>query len=46
VNILEDGRIVEQGAPEELTRRTGRLAAVVELEKAGWDWRDGAGAHP
>lgn len=40
--VLDDGRIVEQGMPEELIRRGGRFAALVELEEAGWDWRDGA----
>lgn len=42
VIVLEDGRIVEQGPPEELIRRGGQFAALVELEEAGWDWRDGA----
>ena len=41
VIVLENGRIVEQGSPEELIRRGGRFAALVELEEAGWDWRDG-----
>ena len=35
-----DGRIVEEGSPEELIRRGGRFAALVELETAGWDWQD------
>ena len=39
VIVLDDGRIVEQGTPEELIRRGGRFAALVELEEAGWDWR-------
>jgi len=39
VVVLEKGRIVEEGPPEELVRRGGRFAALVELEAAGWDWR-------
>jgi ATP-binding cassette subfamily B protein len=39
VIVMENGRIVEQGLPEELVRRGGRFAALVELEAAGWDWQ-------
>lgn len=39
VIVLDDGRIVEQGTPDELIRRGGRFAALVELEEAGWDWQ-------
>jgi ATP-binding cassette subfamily B multidrug efflux pump len=39
VVVLEHGRVVEEGPPEELVRRGGRFAALVELEAAGWDWR-------
>ncbi len=39
VMVMEAGRIVEEGPPEELMRRGGRFAALVELEAAGWDWR-------
>lgn len=39
VVLLQDGRIVEQGPPEELIRRGGKFAALVELEAAGWDWQ-------
>jgi ATP-binding cassette subfamily B protein len=39
VIVLEEGRIVEEGPPEELIRRGGKFAALVELEAAGWDWR-------
>lgn len=42
VIVLDDGRIVEQGGPDDLIRRGGRFAALVELEEAGWDWRDSA----
>jgi ATP-binding cassette subfamily B protein len=42
VIVMERGRIVEQGPPEELVRRGGRFAALVELEAAGWDWRASA----
>ncbi len=41
VIVLENGRILEMGAPEELIRQGGRFAALLELEAAGWDWRDG-----
>ncbi len=41
VVVLEEGRIVEEGSPEELIRRGGKFAALVELEAAGWDWRSG-----
>jgi ATP-binding cassette subfamily B multidrug efflux pump len=40
VIVLDDGCIVEQGTPDQLVRRGGRFAALVELEEAGWDWRD------
>ncbi len=39
VLVMEQGRIVEQGAPAELIARGGRFAALLELESAGWDWR-------
>jgi ATP-binding cassette, subfamily B, multidrug efflux pump len=39
VVVLDRGEIVEEGTPDELTRRAGRFAALVELEAAGWDWR-------
>jgi len=42
VIVLEKGHIVEEGAPAELAARTGRFAALLELEAAGWDWRSGA----
>lgn len=41
VIVLEAGRIVEEGSPDELIRRGGRFAAFLELEAAGWDWRTG-----
>ncbi|MCC7371549.1 MAG: ABC transporter ATP-binding protein [Chloroflexi bacterium] len=40
VIVLEGGRIVEEGPPAELIRRGGRFATLVELEAAGWDWRE------
>jgi ATP-binding cassette, subfamily B, multidrug efflux pump len=40
VIVLEGGRIVEEGPPGDLIHRGGRFAALVELEAAGWDWRD------
>jgi ATP-binding cassette subfamily B protein len=40
VIVLDGGRIVEEGPPGDLIRQGGRFAALVELEAAGWDWRD------
>jgi ATP-binding cassette subfamily B protein len=39
VIVLEAGRVVEEGPPEELIGRGGRFAALVDLEAAGWDWQ-------
>lgn len=39
VVVMDGGRIVEAGAPEALIARGGRFAALLELEAAGWDWR-------
>ena len=39
VVVMENGRIIEQGAPDDLLRRESKFAAMVELETAGWDWR-------
>ena len=39
VIVLENGRVVEEGAPGDLAGRGGRFAALLELESAGWDWR-------
>jgi ATP-binding cassette subfamily B protein len=39
VLVMEAGQIVEVGSPEELRRRGGRFAALLELEAAGWDWQ-------
>ena len=36
--VIEDGRILEQGAPDELIRCRGRFAALLAMETAGWDW--------
>ena len=47
VLVLEAGRIVEAGPPDELIRRGGRFAALLELEAAGWDWQtDGRAFRP
>ena len=47
VLVLEAGQIVEAGAPEELIRRGGRFAALLELEAAGWEWQtDGRAVRP
>ncbi len=40
VIVLETGRVIEEGPPDELIRRGGRFAALVELEAVGWDWRE------
>ena len=39
VVVVEHGRVVEEGSPDDLIRRGGRFAALVELEAAGWDWK-------
>jgi ATP-binding cassette subfamily B multidrug efflux pump len=41
VIVLENGRVVEEGPPDELIDNRGKFAALVELEAAGWDWRTG-----
>jgi ATP-binding cassette subfamily B protein len=38
VLVLEDGQVIEQGAPDDLIRRHGRFAALLAMEAAGWDW--------
>jgi len=38
VIVVERGRIIEQGTPEELISSSGCFAAWLELESAGWDW--------
>jgi len=40
VIVLDAGEVIEEGAPDDLIRRGGRFAALVELEAAGWDWRE------
>jgi len=44
VLVMEAGQIVETGRPEHLIRGGGRLAALLELEAAGWDWQTDAQA--
>jgi ABC-type multidrug transport system fused ATPase/permease subunit len=39
VIVLEHGRIIEEGQPDDLIRRGGRFADMLELEASGWDWR-------
>jgi ATP-binding cassette subfamily B multidrug efflux pump len=47
VLVLEAGQIVEAGPLDELIRRGGRFAALLELEAAGWDWQtDGRSFRP
>ena len=38
--VMEEGTIVEEGAPEDLIRHGGPFAALRELERAGWEWRE------
>ncbi len=45
VIVMESGSILESGTPEELIRKGGRFAALLELEAAGWDWRNDAPAQ-
>lgn len=37
--VLEGGHVIEEGSPEKLLDTGGRLAALWEMEVAGWDWR-------
>jgi ATP-binding cassette subfamily B protein len=47
VLVMEAGQIAEEGPPDELIRRGGRFAALLELEAAGWDWQtDGRSFRP
>jgi ATP-binding cassette subfamily B protein len=39
VVVIDNGRIIEDGAPADLVARGGRFAAFLDLEAAGWDWR-------
>ena len=39
VILMDNGKIVEEGTPDDLIRRGGRFAALLELEASGWDWR-------
>jgi ATP-binding cassette subfamily B protein len=39
VIVLDQGRIIEEGPPDELIRAGGRFAALIELEAAGWNWQ-------
>ena len=40
VIVLDRGSIVEEGPPTRLAGAGGRFAALLELEAAGWDWRN------
>jgi ATP-binding cassette subfamily B protein len=39
VVVIDHGRIVEDGTPQDLIASGGRFAALLELEAAGWDWQ-------
>lgn len=43
--VMDAGQIVESGRPEELIRRGGQFAALLDLEAAGWDWQTDGRAH-
>jgi ATP-binding cassette subfamily B protein len=45
VIVLEAGTIIELGSPDELIRKGGRFAALLELEAVGFDWREGLPAN-
>jgi ATP-binding cassette subfamily B protein len=51
VIVLERGRIVEQGTPDQLVADGGHFATLLQLEASGWDWRsvgsdtDGGNIH-
>jgi ATP-binding cassette subfamily B protein len=38
--VMEDGRIVEEGAPEDLVQRDGPFSALWVLEEARWNWHE------
>jgi len=40
VILLDRGRMVEEGTPAALVGSHGRFGALLELEAAGWDWRE------
>ena len=42
VIVLDKGRIVEEGAPAALVASQGHFAALLDLETAGWEWRNSA----
>lgn len=44
VAVIDDGRVVELGAPDRLLAAGGRFAAFADLEAAGWDWQEPAPA--
>ncbi|MFN8526300.1 MAG: ABC transporter ATP-binding protein [Chloroflexota bacterium] len=39
VVVLDDGVVVEAGPPDALEARDGWFAALVQLDRAGWDWQ-------
>jgi len=41
VVVFERGQVVEEGTPAALAAAGGRFSAMLELEAAGWDWRQG-----
>ncbi len=40
IAVMEDGKIVEEGSPNELVQNGGSFAALWVLENAGWDWHE------
>ena len=39
VVVIEEGRVAEEGPPDELIARRGHFARLAELEAAGWEWQ-------
>ncbi len=40
VVVMEAGRVVEEGAPDELVSAGGRFSALVALDEVHWSWED------
>ena len=40
VIVLDQGRIVEAGDPDQLIGSGGVFASLLELESAGWNWQE------
>jgi ATP-binding cassette subfamily B protein len=40
VVVMEAGRVVEEGAPDELVLAGGRFSALIALDEVHWSWED------